>query len=46
MYEMTDTDAPIEADETAAPFVFAYIAAVVASLVLLLAWVFWFRGYA
>ena len=37
---------PREADETAAPFVFVYIYAVVAALAAFLAWVFWFRGYA
>lgn len=35
-----------EPDETAAPFVFAYIVAVVAALGGVIAWVFWFRGYA
>ena len=35
-----------EADERAAPFVFAYIFAVVAGIVAMLAWVYWFRGYA
>lgn len=35
-----------EADETAAPFVFAYIGLVVVGLVAFLAWVFWYRGYA
>ena len=37
---------PKEADESAAPFVFLYIFAVVATLATILAWVFWFRGYA
>ena len=35
-----------EADEVAAPFAFAYIAGVVAVLAAVLAWVYWFRGYA
>ena len=35
-----------EPDEAAAPFVFVYIFAVVAALAAVLAWVFWFRGYA
>lgn len=35
-----------EADDAAAPFVFAYIGAVVAGLVAFLVWVFWCRGYA
>ena len=35
-----------EADERAAPLVFAYLAGVVAWLAAVLAWVFWFRGYA
>jgi hypothetical protein len=37
---------PVEADDTAAPFVAAYTLGVVAWLVGFLAWVFWFRGYA
>jgi len=37
---------PVEADERAAPFVFAYIAVVLAALAGILAWVYWFRGYA
>jgi hypothetical protein len=36
----------VEADERAAPFVFAYIFGVIGWLVAVLAWVFWFRGYA
>ena len=45
---MSPTPEPdvVEADETAAPVVMLYTAAVVAWLVALLAWVFWFRGYA
>jgi hypothetical protein len=35
-----------EPDEVAAPFVFAYIVAVVGWLAAVIAWVFWFRGYA
>jgi hypothetical protein len=35
-----------EPDEVAAPAVFAYIAIVIGWLAALLAWVFWFRGYA
>lgn len=35
-----------EADEAAAPFVFAYLVVVVAWLAAVLAWVFWYRGYA
>lgn len=35
-----------EPDEAAAPFVFAYIFAVVGWLTAVLVWVFWFRGYA
>jgi hypothetical protein len=35
-----------EADEAAAPFVFAYIFAVVAALAAVVAGVFGFRGYA
>jgi hypothetical protein len=38
--------APVEADEVAAPFVFAYLAGVVAWIAAVIAWVFWFRGYA
>ena len=37
---------PVESDQTAAPFVFVYIYAVVVAIVVMLAWVFWFRGYA
>ena len=37
---------PKEADETAAPFVFLYTAGVVVWLAAVLAWVFWYRGYA
>jgi len=33
-------------DDIAAPFVFAYIGAVVVGIFAMLAWVFWFRGYA
>jgi hypothetical protein len=35
-----------EPDETTAPLVFAYIALVIVWLATVLAWVFWFRGYA
>ncbi len=35
-----------EPDENAAPFVFLYILGVVGCLAAVLAWVFWFRGYA
>jgi hypothetical protein len=35
-----------EPDETCAPFAFAYIFATIAWLIAVLAWVFWFRGYA
>jgi hypothetical protein len=35
-----------EADEKAAPFVFLYIFAVIGWLAAVIAWVFWFRGYA
>ena len=34
-----------EADERAAPWVFAYIAGVLVWLFAVIAWVFWFRGY-
>lgn len=35
-----------EPDEVAAPVVFAYIFAVIGWLGVVLAWVFWFRGFA
>jgi hypothetical protein len=35
-----------EPDEAVAKFVFAYIAGVIGTLAAVLAWVFWFRGYA
>jgi hypothetical protein len=35
-----------EPDEAAAPFVFLYIFGVLAWLAGVIAWVFWFRGYA
>jgi hypothetical protein len=35
-----------EPDEIAAPWVFAYIFGIIAALAAMLAWVFWFRGYA
>lgn len=35
-----------ESDETAAPFVFVYIFAILGWLSAVLLWVFWFRGYA
>jgi hypothetical protein len=35
-----------EPDEVVAPLVFAYIFAAVGWLFAVLAWVFWFRGYA
>jgi hypothetical protein len=41
----TTDPGPTEADDTAAPFAFVYIAGVVAWLAAVLAWVFWFRGY-
>lgn len=34
-----------ERDEIAAPFVIAYIWLVIAWLVGVLAWIFWYRGY-
>lgn len=37
---------PREADDVAAPFVFLYIYAMVAAIAAIIAWVFWFRGYA
>jgi hypothetical protein len=44
---MTETPRPTrEADDTAAPLLFVYIAGVVAYIVAFLAWVFWYRGYA
>jgi hypothetical protein len=45
MTEPTDFH-PREADETAAPVVIAYTLGVVAAIAGLIAWVFWFRGYA
>jgi hypothetical protein len=35
-----------ERDEAAAPWVFLYIFGVIGWLAAVLAWVFWFRGYA
>ncbi|MCS6863807.1 MAG: hypothetical protein NZS48_01860 [Gemmata sp.] len=35
-----------EADEVLAPLVFSYIVGVVVTLLAIIAWVFWFRGYA
>ena len=35
-----------ESDEKVAPFVFLYIFAVLGWLSAVIAWVFWFRGYA
>jgi hypothetical protein len=35
-----------EPDEAAAPLVFAYIGGVIAWLAAVIAWVFYFRGYA
>jgi hypothetical protein len=35
-----------EPDETLAPLAFVYIAGAIAWLGAVLAWVFWFRGYA
>ncbi|WP_439620321.1 hypothetical protein [Gemmata sp.] len=35
-----------EPDERLAPLVFVYLAGVVATFFALLAWVYWFRGYA
>ena len=43
---MIDPPDVLESDETAAPFVFLYTAGAIAWLVAVLAWVFWFRGYA
>lgn len=40
------TPAPREADDRLAPLAFVYTAGVVAALAAILAWVFWFRGYA
>jgi hypothetical protein len=37
---------PVEPDQIVAPLVFVYIFAVVAAIAAMLAWVFWFRGYA
>ena len=37
---------PVESDQIVAPLVFVYIFAVVAAIVAMLAWVFWYRGYA
>jgi hypothetical protein len=37
---------PREADEIAAPFVFVYIYGVLACTAALIAWVFYYRGYA
>ena len=37
---------PKERDEVAAPFVFLYILGVIAWISAVVAWVFWFRGYA
>lgn len=36
----------VEADEVVAPLVFAYIFGVIAWLAAVIAWVFYFRGYA
>lgn len=35
-----------EADDAVAPLLFVYIVGVVGWLLAVLAWVFWFRGYA
>ena len=44
---MTPNEPPvIESDDTAAPLAFAMIAAAVVTLAAVIAWVFWFRGYA
>ena len=45
MPDATDSH-PQEADERTAPFVFLYIAVVLAGIAALIAWVFWYRGYA
>ena len=37
---------PVEADETAAPFVILYTFLVIAKLMAIILWVFWYRGYA
>jgi hypothetical protein len=42
----TASSTPREADEVAAPYVFAYIGLVVLWLAAVLWWVFWQRGYA
>ncbi len=42
----TASSTPREADEAAAPYVFAYIGLVILWLVAVLWWVFWQRGYA
>lgn len=36
----------VESDEAVAPFVFLYIFGVIAWLAAVIAWVFYFRGYA
>ncbi len=44
---MTSHDASFrEADDRVAPFAFLYIFSVVAAIGAMLAWVYWFRGYA
>jgi hypothetical protein len=35
-----------EPDEITAPLVFAYLGSVIVWLIAIIAWVFWFRGYA
>jgi hypothetical protein len=44
---MTPPPAPVrEADDRAAPFVFAYIFLMLGCIAAMLYWVFWYRGYA
>ena len=45
MTELRESIVP-ESDERAAPVVFLYIGGVLAWLFAVIAWVFWFRGYA
>jgi hypothetical protein len=42
----TPSESVVEPDEVVAPFVFIYIFAVIAWLGAVIAWVFYFRGYA
>ena len=44
---MTPTEPPVlESDEIAAPFAFAWIALMSIWIIAIIAWIFWFRGYA